>query len=310
MNKPLVETKLTGDVQKFRTRRRVMKEFSIAEISGVDDPAQAPALMTLMKARDMGGKPPVSPAPGQKKEDDVSKTNEELQAELTKSADALKAAEAKTARLEAIVKMSDAEKAHFNGLSKKAQEDFLTKSDDERKQIVDGELAKAAEANPVVYKSKATGAEFRKNDDARLIDMAKRDDQREEEFAKMREEAVTASFEKRASTELAKFKGDLSTKGALLKAVAGIKDDAKRSAVEEMLKAAHGAVGLVLKEVGHTGGNNDADADDEDLAKSANAKLDELAKKYATDHKVSMEKAYDEVLKSAEGAALYAKAAG
>lgn len=286
--------------------KRIMRRFSMAEISAVDEPAQAGALMSIMKARGVSGKEPESPATVKAKEDSMSKTAEELQAELTKSADDLAKAQARAERAEKLAELSDAERTHYKTLAEKAQDEFLAKSADERKAIVNDVLVKAKEADPVVYKSSTTGAEYRKSDDPRLIDMAKRDDEREADLKKMREEAANTAFEKRASTEFAKFKGELSVKTALMKAVAGIKDDNTRKGVEEMLKSAHGAVQLTLKEVGSA--KDDYTSDDEpDSKKAAEAKLDQLAKARAADKNEPYVKAYQAVLNTDEGKALYAK---
>lgn len=286
--------------------RRIMKEFSIFEISGVDAPAQAPALMTLMKAKNLSNNAG-EPGAGHKKEDNMSKTAEELTAELAKQAELTKAADARADRAELIAKMSDEEKKAFGDIKdEKEKESFLAAKPEDRKK----EVAKRAEADPVIYKSKATGAEYRKSDDTRLVDLAKRDDEREAEIAKMRGDALDEVFTKRASTELAKFKGEVSDKALLLKAVASIKDDAGRTRVSDMLKAVHGALGVMLKEVGTSNDLGDDGGPDADLKKTAEDGLDKLAKAYAEKHSVTFAKAYDAVLSTTEGAKLYAKAAG
>lgn len=289
--------------------RRIMKEFSISEISGVDEPAQAPALMTLMKAKSSG-----QPADefGKHKEATMAKTVEELQAELTKSA-------ADLAKVQADLVEANKAKAEAEMKAKLTPEEMaaLAEETDEVKKaklLAEPELMKAAVANraasnPVIYKS-ATGDEYRKSDDPRLVAMAKRADADAEDLRKMREAAVDESFEKRASTEFAKFKGTASIKGALLKAVAGIKDEATRTAVGEMLKAVHGAMGVMFKEVGT--GADDISGDDTggDMKKAAETKLDQLAKAHmAKNAGMTFAKAYDAVLATPEGEKLYAESA-
>lgn len=287
--------------------RRIMKEFSILEISGVDEPAQAPALMTLMKSRTPGGKEAGEPGGGQKKEDSMSKTQEELQAELTKAAEDKKALEKSLARAEAIAKMTDAEKAAMADMDETQKEKFIAAKPEDRKE----EVAKRAEANPVVYKSKTTGAEYRKSDDPRLIDLAKRDDDREAELAKMRENALDETFKSRASTELARFPGDITVKAALVKAVAGIKDDEIRKAVGEMLKGVHGKLSVMLKEIGTSKDDTSGDdVDGGDVKKAAETSLDKLARDHmAKNAGMTFAKAYDYVLSTPEGQKLYAQSA-
>ena len=296
-----------------KPKRRIMKEFTIAEISAVDEPAQAPALMSIMKSR--SGNEPDSPAPVSKKEANMPKTAEELQAELTKSADDLTKAQGtieelkkKADRAGTLAELTDLQKAYFNTLDDNSKDAFLAKSASDRASEVENFEENKKAKDPVIYKAK-DGTEYRKSDDARLVEMAKRDDVREAEMAKMRDEAANAAFEKVASTAYAKFRGEVSTKVALAKAVAGIDDETTRDAVKVMLKAAHDAVGLTLTEIGGTSDNYAGD----DLPVTgttkaqAEAQLDTLAKKYATDNQVDYAKAYTAVLETGEGQSLYVK---
>lgn len=236
----------------------------------------------------------------------MSKTPEELQAELTKAAEDNKVLEASLAKAEAIARMSDAEKAAMADMDDEAKAKFIAAKPEDREK----EVAKRAEANPVIYKSKTTGAEYRKSDDARLIDLAKRDDEREAELAKMRSDALDETFAKRATTELARFPGELTVKTALVKAVAGIKDDAVRKGVEEMLKSTHGKLSVMLKEVGTGKDNISGDDVDGDMKKAAETSLDKMARDHmAKNAGVSFAKAYDYVLSTPEGQKLYAQSA-
>jgi hypothetical protein len=284
-----------------------MKEFSIFEISGVDQPAQAPALMTLMKSRTPVKKVAGDdPGGGQAKEDAMSKTPEELKAELTKAAEDKAKLEASLAKAEALAKMTDAEKAAMDDMDEAEKAKFMAAKPEDREK----EVAKRREANPIVYKCRATGAEFRKSDDPRLIDLAKRADADADELTKMRNEALDEAFTKRASTELAKFPGDLTAKAALLKAVAGIKDDEVRKNVSELLKGVSGKLSVMLKEVGTSRDDTSGDDTDGDVKKAAETGLDKLAKDYMAKHAgVSFQKAYDAVLATPEGQKLYAQSA-
>lgn len=288
-------------------KRTIMKEFSILEISGVDEPAQAPALMSLMKSKSQA--PAADPLgnEGQTKEDVMSKTAEELQAELAKSLAALALEKAKTAELGVIAKMTDEEKAALAKMDEAETKKFVGLSVDDRNDFMAKAKAAEAEADPIVFKSKSSGEVFRKSDDPRLVDMAKRDDEREVELAKMRDDQATAHFEKKAAVSFAKFKGELSAKTALAKAIAGIKDEAARAAVTDMLDGVHKSVGVMFKEVGHQLDNN-SDDEDQDVMKAAGDKLDTLAKARQAADKTTYEKAFSAVLETEEGAKLYAAA--
>ena len=236
----------------------------------------------------------------------MSKTQEELQAELTKAAEDKANLEAALAKAEAIAKMSDAEKAAMADMDEAEKAKFMAAKPEDREK----EVAKRRESNPVIYKSKTTGAEYRKSDDPRLVDMAKRDDEREVELAKMREAAVDEAFQKRASTELAKFPGDLATKAALLKAVSGIKDEDVRKNIGELLKGVSGKLSVMLKEVGTSRDDTSGDDTDGDVKKAAETSLDKMARDYMSKNAgVSFAKAYDAVLATPEGQKLYAQSA-
>ncbi len=85
------------------------------------------------------------------------------------------ALEAKLAKANSIGAMTDAAKAHYTSLSGDEADAFLAKTADEQAAIV-SDLAKAStDADPVVFKS-ASGEEFRKSDDPRLVTMAKERD--------------------------------------------------------------------------------------------------------------------------------------
>lgn len=238
----------------------------------------------------------------------MSKTAEELQAELTKSADTVKTLTGKISTLELLAKMSDTEKSYTADMDDAEKAKFMAKPDEERKSEIDAKAEAKKAKDPVIYKS-ADGTEFRKSDDPRVVKMAKERDEDRAEMKKMRDDAANAAFEKRATVDFAKFKGELPIKTALVKAVAGIKDDDTRKGVEDMLSTVHKQLGVMFKEVGTSGGEEDGLEIDADIRKAAETDLDKLAKKYATEHKVSFEKAYDAVLSTDEGQRLYAKTA-
>ncbi len=302
------------------TKKNIMREFKINEISAVDEPAQKGARMVLMKRHNKADKEnPLEDDSAdeddagvleaklkEKKSANDGKTTKSKETDMTeeeKKAAALAAEKEKkdmaekSAKLEADLKvakalaeLNDAEKAFYAKLDEKAQAEFLAKSADLRK----NDIAKAAESNAVVYKS-ADGTEFRKSDDPRLVDMAKKNDELVKANKEALEKSESADFAKRADSELNFLKGTAAEKVALLKAVAGIADEAVRGKVAEMLKAANSSMSEAFK----TLGLSKADPS------SPSGKLDTLAKKYQADKNVSYAKAYDEVLKTAEGAELY-----
>lgn len=107
-----------------------------------------------------------------------------------------------------------------------------------------------------------------------------------------------AEFSKRAEVEIAHMPGETIAKAKALRAVAKMgKED--REAIEAMLKAGETAMADRLKVLGKGDGPS---------GDSAEGKIDSLAKAHAADHKVDFIKAYNAVLETPEGSALYAQA--
>jgi len=118
---------------------------------------------------------------------------------------------------------------------------------------------------------------------------------------KLEGDAEAEALSKRANSELPNLAGDTTAKGALLKAVDGISDEATRESVVTALKAADAAVKQSFIEKGQTA-TGEADAND------PSQKLDQLAKSYASENGVPYESAYAQVVSTPEGRELRAAA--
>lgn len=191
-----------------------------------------------------------------------------------------------------LAAMNDAEKAFMAKLDKEDEKDkFRMASKKERI----AQMAKADDADPVVYKSEIDGTEFRKSDDPRLVEMAKRDDAREAEMKKLRDENADAGFKKTAETTLSNLPGDLEVRVAIAKAIDGIEDEAMRKKAYESLSAKNVAAGKTTTTLGRDGITK-GDADDVDLMKRDDAadELDRLTEEVMkADPKMSHEDAYE-----------------
>jgi hypothetical protein len=211
-------------------------------------------------------------------------------------------AEADLVEAKARADMTDAQKAHFDGLDKALDDDkrkaFLAKSADERQ----AEVEESTKADSVVYTAK-DGTVYRKSDDPRLANMAKDRDADREALDKSTKAVQEADLRKRAETDLKHMPGTVETRMAMLKAIASIEDDEEREAAEQALKAQNESMSKAFENAGVI---NRIDP----LEGSPEAELDTLAKKYAADHKVHYATAYDAVLRTQEGGALYAKHTG
>lgn len=220
----------------------------------------------------------------------------------TKNQDAnARKAEARIAELEkglanqtALASMTDAEKAHLSTLSGDDASTFIAADTSARATTV--EATKAADA--VVFKS-LDGIEYRKSDDARLIDLAKRADEQTKQLAVEKAARETEVYKARAKVELAHLTGEEATQIALLKAVDGIQDETVRTAALEILKSNSAGVAKAFDRAGSTGG-------DKSLT-DPEAKLEALAKAHAEANSVSFTKAYSVVSDTTEGRKLLAE---
>lgn len=199
------------------------------------------------------------------------------QAQVTELAE--KAAKSEAEKAEAIIKagMSDAEKAYADAQDEKGKKEFMGMSPEDRKK----KMTKAADADPIIYKS-ANGAEFRKSDDPRLIEMAKRADNLERSNAEEIEKRENAEFSKQAESEPFTFyKGEVADKVKVVRAVSKIEDEGVRKALTDMLEVGGKAIGAAFKSLGHQ---------DENVQKSA-ADFNKRVAEIASRDKISKSKA-------------------
>lgn len=221
-------------------------------------------------------------------------------------------------RAERIAKMSGAHKTHFDSLTGDDAEAFLAKSASERDAIIADVGKRAAEAVAVVYTSKTTGAVFRKNDDVRLIEMAKREDEREEKIEK-------AEIESLAKSHLGNLAGEDGVHGFVM---AACRDYAKRlgepgkALLEKAQTAMKGwnQLGIDAKKAkGFNPGNDVGPVTKSQAMAALTAGLTEFAKKnnlptatlwteglakfVATPEGAALQQAYDEAHATATGAA-------
>lgn len=324
--------------------RRKMLTFKINEISGVDSPAQKPAVVVLMKReadhthtlldmtirkdgndvpapsgrtsedsghfhawlRDPDGTIRIEESAGHTHDASVVTKGEDamtdaekvaLESKVTKAEGDAVAATKRAERAEKVLALPVEQRQHFAKLDIAAQDAFLAKSEDTRKTEVTAAIAKATDADPVVFTS-ASGEVFRKSDDPRLIAMAKRNDADRSELVKLSTDRAREALSKRADDELGNLPGDASAKIELLKAVDSIPAEHKAS-VTALLKAANAGVAKAFERAGTGGGAADAG--------SPEAALETLAKAEATKSGLPYAKAYAKVLETPEGSSLYAK---
>jgi hypothetical protein len=260
--------------------KRIMEEFEITEISGVDRPAQAHAKMTIMKRHDeadskvgdedIGKKEKDQMADEEKKVTDLEKQVTDLTAKLEKMTDDQKDLTFKAS-------MSDIQKTYYEGLDEEAKKGFVVLPEKEREKAAI-EARKVKEANDEVIKT-ADNVEIRKSvvGDAMFAIIKSQETRiakQNEDLAKAQEASALAEFTKRAETELKHLPGELAAKAQILKAISGISKETQES-LTAMLKAGDSAIKAAFKTNGHGSG---VDPIDGSALSTVNKKVAELRK--------------------------------
>ena len=277
-------------------KKRIMRALKISEISAVDNPAQAHATMLIMKRDDTEDiKRPAaktSPAdPGTRPLEDkmADPTAAEVSAEITKRDETI-------AKLQAVLDLNPAHRAFYDTLSKSRQEDFLTSSN-----AAKDEMIKASDAaNPVIFTA-SDGTEFRKNDDPRMVEMAKKWDADRAEVAKLRLDAEQTTFEKRADEVMGLIPGDKVEKIAIVRRLNQIDDEDLRKKAFAVLENANKVYKMALT----TMGVSDTSTPSDFGKASPRQLLDGAIAACAKEDGISIEKATTKVMETAEGQRLY-----
>jgi CHAT domain-containing protein len=307
-----------------KSKRTIMRSLTIEELSGVDDPAQEGATALILK-RAPTGESDDDPKPDSKTSDgsgldgdedeksrrkkstntggnpsnDTEKQMDEKEVQDLIDAALAKSKEASDAELTKAQKfgeLTDVQKAHYGELDDAGQTAFLEMTSEQRQAAVDSAIAKRDAADPVVYTAD-DGTEYRKSDDTRMVKMAQERDEDRRELTKMRTENEENSLRKRAE-ELEHLPGTVDTKIQMLKSIDAISDEKARDEALSALKAQNSDMAKAFDTHGVRPGNGA-------ITSSAEQELDNLAKAYASDHKVDEAIAYGKVLETPQGAKLY-----
>lgn len=258
-------------------RKRILKDFELTEISGVDRPAQTPATMTIIK-RDRAKEPDMSA--------------DELKA-LQKSVEDLTV---ELAIAKGMAGMSDMEKEYMSGMDDDAKKGFMGMSPEDRKKKMD-QMKKNDEVLEVngaqIYKS-AVGDN--------LFEVLK--EQQEEikkqaaEVHKAREIAMLAGFVKKAQSDYSHVPGTPEQVGQLLRETADLSKSAQET-FSAILKALENANAEAFTTKGAGGGK---------LDETVVEKLDTLTKNHAEKHNLDYATAYAQVIE--KNADLYEQMVG
>lgn len=202
--------------------------------------------------------------------------------------------------LAASLALTEPMRLHVGKLAPTSVDEFLMLDGAGR----DAAIAAALAADPEVHKT-ASGFIIRKSDGPVALELAKQADAsaavlkaQTEEIAKARGLTEQVTLEKRASTELSHFAKGVAVSAAILKALDGIADETVRKDALEAVKGANFALAKLGKPLGAPDGG-------EPQVSDPNVKLNELAKAHQAANKTTFAKAYDAVLQTEEGSALY-----
>jgi hypothetical protein len=281
--------------------KKIMRSFKMNFISAVDNPAQEGARSLLLKRQSTEDNSAVlaetseqealkSESPGTVT---ITKTNEEetMNEEMQKSLDSLVA---RLEKAEKIAELNDVEKEHYNSLDVSKKDAFLSSDAKSR----EASIEKNHGEDPVVY-TDASGVDYHKSDDIRLINSVKSSDKAIEKAKQLTESRHIDLLKVQAKEDLQFYPGEEVTKVALLNKVSEIADDATRDAVIGMLKANNEQLCKAFDSLGHSV--------DLAVAEGPEVELNKIAEEIAKRDGVSFEIAYVKALDSEEGASLYAQ---
>lgn len=224
---------------------------------------------------------------------DHSMTPEEKAAMEKAAQEKLDAMQKRAERAEKLAELTDAQRAVFAKLDDQGKDRFLAMSQDERQ----AEVAKAADLNPIVYTS-PSGEAFRKNDDPRLVALAKRAD--EERAARLTtEKALRTERLQKQAEELKHLPGSLEERVALLEAIELLPTE-KRAPALNALKAQDAGLAKAFETRGHAGSPQPTEGPE--------AELQTIAKRLRdADPKLTEAQAMVKALETPEGQRAYSQ---
>ena len=233
---------------------------------------------------------------------------DELRQQVADQADTNQDLQKALDRVNSVLKLNSEERSHFDALDEKAQDAFLAKSSDDRKSEMEDAEESDEEDDPVV--AKFNGVDIRKSDGVVAAELAKSLQSLHKENIVLKAAREREAYEKRAREEFKNLPGKTDTHVAILKALdTGIDDDDVRKAAMEVFRAHDNGISKSLETRGHQKMESDLSGE-EDIQKSADGKLDKLAKSLSDKEKITYEEAYTKVLESDAGMAIYSEAYG
>jgi len=270
-----------------KTKRRVMTWARLDEISAVDKPAQPDARVVLRKRHSDDTDSADLPLPA-----GDSANNSAGDQTLQMTPEQILALQKRAERAEKALKLNPAEREIFLAKSETDQDAFLLL--DEASRLV--EVQKAASSNPVVF-TDSRGRQFRKNDDPRMVELAK--DADEDRKARLNAERL-AKMERvsKKAAELAHLPGESADHVLLVEAVEKLEAD-QQGKVYELLSKLDAEWAKAFAKVGTTAAPSNERSKPE-------AKIESLAKALREKNpKLTEAQAWVEAMQSPEGREAY-----
>ena len=255
-------------------KRKILKDFVLTEISGVDRPAQPTARMSIMKRAEDFDKNELSELikralnemrdganhdDGEDEMSDIEKLTAQV-AELTKNLESA----------EALSKMCDDEKMHMAKMGDKDKAAFMAMSAEDRKKKMatnkrDDEVIEVA--GQTIAKS-VVGAEMFAVMKFQQVQLKAN----EEAIAKAQLDAEMATLRKRADDDFAHVPGTTDERAALLKAAKAM-PEAVQKTLEQVMTSYEKTIAKAFETQGHSHA-------DSPISKSATEQVETLAKQH------------------------------
>jgi hypothetical protein len=223
-------------------KKKILRALRLDKISGVDRPAQEPALaQAIVKSENPAAEEATMNEEIEKAEEAIEEVVETPVEEVAKDeAPAEEPAAEEAPAEEPAAEEAPAEEAPAEEAPAEEPAAEEAAAEEAPAEEAPAEVEKSEGQVALVYKSLA-GDEFTTNDDPRLIEAVKRADALESEKIEIEKAAYVARLRKSAEENLNNCPGGEAMKLELLKAVDGMGDE-YREGVMELLKAANGAL--------------------------------------------------------------------
>lgn len=228
--------------------------------------------------------------------EDLSKKLDELEAQQSVLEGSLAEANARADKAEAallVAKLNDKDREAFDALPEEDQTSFPTVSEEQRNELLEKgrkAISKRGEIPDEIQKRFETISK-------QLADAEKRASAAEAVAKRANEERLMVELQKRAEDEFAGLPGTVIEKANVLKSIETKLSKEEVAEVYKMLKAGNECLRGQMKEVGKSGGGETSD--------DAYSRIEKRAEVWASEKRVSKEKAVEQFLLTPEGMQLY-----